>query len=90
MTNGLLLFCILHIDLSFSVPPHWPIGQGIRLESCRPGFDSLLHQDFSGLSHTSDLKIGTPVATLPAAWHYTMGSALGLSGLVSVYCDWVR
>ena len=24
--------------------------------------------DFSGSSHTSDLKIGTPVATLPVAW----------------------
>ena len=27
------------------------------------GFDSCL-RDFSGWSHTSDLKIGTPVATL--------------------------
>ena len=29
-----------------------------------------LRRDFSGSSHTSDLKIGTPVATLPSAWHY--------------------
>ena len=35
-----------------------------------PGFDSRLRRDFSGLSHTGDLKIGTPVATLPGAWHY--------------------
>ena len=30
-----------------------------------PGFKSSLRQDFSGSSHTSDSKIGTPVATLP-------------------------
>ena len=41
-----------------------------------PGFESRLRQDFSGSSHTSDLKI--------------IGSALGLVGPVSVYCDWVR
>ena len=26
-------------------------------------------------SHTSDLKIGTPVATLPSAWRYRVNSA---------------
>ena len=35
------------------------------------GFESRLCWDFSGLSHTSDLKIGTPVAVLPGAWSYT-------------------
>ena len=36
-----------------------------------PGFDSrLCCGDFSGLSHTSDLKIGTPVATLPGTSRY--------------------
>ena len=33
-----------------------------------PGFESRLHRDFSGSSRTNDLKIGTPVATLPGAW----------------------
>ena len=60
------------------------------------GFESRLRRDFLGsshtsdlkigtpvASHTSDLKIGTPVATLPGAWHYR-------GGPVSVYCDWVR
>ena len=32
-----------------------------------PGFESRLSRDFSGSSHTSDLKIGTPVATLSGA-----------------------
>ena len=47
------------------------------------GFESRLWWDFSGLSHTSDLKIGTPVA--PG----DIGSVLGLVSPVSVYCDWV-
>ena len=51
-----------------------------------PGFESRLRRDFSGWSHTSDFKIGTPVTTLPG----DIGSALGLVGPVSVYCDWVR
>ena len=32
-----------------------------------PEFESSLLRDFSGSSHTSDLRIGTPVATLPGA-----------------------
>ena len=32
-----------------------------------PGFESRSRRDFSGPSHTSDLKISTPVATLPGA-----------------------
>ena len=42
---------------------------------------------FLGSSHTSDLKIGTPVAT--PARPGVIGSVLGLVFLVSVYCDWV-
>ena len=42
-----------------------------------PGFESRLRRDFSGLSHTSDLKIGTPVATLPGAWHYRVSAGTG-------------
>ena len=35
------------------------------------GIASLLGRDFSGSGDTSDLKIGTPVATLPGAWHWS-------------------
>ena len=53
-----------------------------------PGFESRLRRDFfSGSSHTSDLKNGTPVATLPGAWRYRVSTRTGLQ---SVYCDWVR
>ena len=36
-----------------------------------PGFESRLRRDFfPGSSHISDLKIGTPVGTLPGVWQY--------------------
>ena len=54
-----------------------------------PGFESRLRQDFSGSSHTSDFKIGTPVATLPGAWRYRVIAGTGRPG-VSIQCDWVR
>ena len=51
-----------------------------------PGFESRLRRDFfSGLSHTSDFKIGTP--RLPCQAPGIIGSALGLVGPVSVFCD---
>ena len=46
------------------------------------GFDSCLHhEDFSGLSRTRDLKIGTPEATLPGAWHYRVSAGTGWPGV---------
>ena len=42
-----------------------------------PGFESNLQLDFSGLSRTSDFKIGTPVATLPGAWRYRVSAWTG-------------
>ena len=35
----------------------------------------------SGSNHTSDLKSGTPVATLPGAWRYRVGAGTGWSGV---------
>ena len=46
-----------------------------------PGFESRLRRDFSGSSHTSGLKIGTPVATLPGAWHYRVSTGTGRPGV---------
>ena len=42
------------------------------------GFESRLCQDFSRSNHTSDLKTGTPVATLPGAWCYRVSAGIGL------------
>ena len=46
-----------------------------------PGFESRLRLDFSGSSHTSDLKIGTPTATLPGAWRYRVSAGTGWPGV---------
>ena len=46
-----------------------------------PGFESRLCRDFSGSSHTSDLKNGTPVATLPGAWRYRVSAGTGRPGV---------
>ena len=46
-----------------------------------PGFESRLRLDFSGSSHTSDLNIGTAVATLPGAWRYRVSAGTGRPGL---------
>ena len=54
-----------------------------RLED--PGLESRLRRDFSGLSQTSDLKIGTPVATLPGVWRYRVSAGTGRPG-VSILC----
>ena len=39
------------------------------------------HVIVSGSSHTSDLKIGTPVATLPGAWRYRVSAGTGRPGV---------
>ena len=46
-----------------------------------PGFDSRLRRDISGSSHTSDSKIDSPVATLPGAWRYRVGTGTGRPGV---------
>ena len=46
-----------------------------------PGFESRFRRDFSGSSHTSDLKIGTPVATLSGEWQYRVSAWTGRPGV---------
>ena len=47
-----------------------------------PGFDSRLrHGDFSGSSHTDDLKIAIPVATLSGPWRYRVSAGTGWPGV---------
>ena len=69
-------------------PTHYPLdhlgGLVVKVSASRvedPGFESRLRQNFSGSSHTSDLKIGTPVATLPGAWHYRVSAGTGQPGV---------
>ena len=55
------------------------------------GFSTLklpwLRRDFCGSSHTSDFKIGTPVATLSGAWRYRASAG---TGQPSVSVLWLR
>ena len=46
-----------------------------------PGSNPACAGIFSGSSHTSDLKIGTPVATLPGAWRYRVSIGTGQPGV---------
>ena len=47
-----------------------------------PGFNysRLRRVIFSASSPTSDFKIGTPVATLPGAWHHRVSAGTGWPG----------
>ena len=56
------------------------VGLVVKVSALRaedPGFKSRLCWDFFGSSHTNDLKIGTPVATLPGAWRYRVSAGTG-------------
>ena len=46
-----------------------------------PGSNPACAGIFSGSSHTSDLKIGTPVATLPGAWRSRVSTGTGRPGV---------
>ena len=60
------------VDLVVRRPPReWKI----------PGSNPACSRIFSGSSHTSDSKIGTPVATLPGAWRYRVSAETGWPGV---------
>ena len=46
-----------------------------------PGLNPACTGIFSGSSHTSDSKIGTPVAILPGAWRYRVSAGTGRPGV---------
>ena len=46
-----------------------------------PGLYPACDRIFSGSNHTSDPKIGTPVATLPGAWRYRVSTGTGRPGV---------
>ena len=61
--------------------PRWPSGKASTSRAEDPGFESHLRRDFFGSSHASDSKTGTPVATLPGAWHYRVSAGTGRPGV---------
>ena len=76
-----------HSSFSSILPPHFSdrlVGLVVRRpprERKIPGSNPACAGIFSGSSHTSDLKIGTPVATLPGAWRYRVSAGTGRSGV---------
>ena len=46
-----------------------------------PGFESRWRRDISRLSHTCDLNIGTPVATMTCVWLYRVSAGTGWPGV---------
>ena len=56
------------------------VGRPLR-ERKIPGSNPACAGIFSGSSHTSDLKIGTPVATLPGPWRYRVSAGTGRPGV---------
>ena len=54
---------------------------GARLESGRSRYEPGLRWVLSGWSHTSDLNIDIPVATLPGAWWYRVSPGTGRPGV---------
>ena len=74
---------VLYTDITASLtywlrclPREWKI----------PGSNPACARIFPGLSQTSDLKIGTSVATLPGAWRYRVSAG---SGWPSVSILWL-
>ena len=55
-----------------------------------PGSNPAYTGIFSGSSHTSDSKIGTPVATLPGVWRYRVSAVTGQPGVSILWLGEVK
>ena len=83
---GSHIICIYFLTLHLCSSGHTSrvdrlVGLGVKASASRaedPGFKSRLCRDFSG---SSDLKIGTPVASLPGAWRYRVSAGTGWPGV---------
>ena len=75
--------CVLvpYICFQRNLPPRWPSGKAPPREWKIPGSNHACAGIFSGSSHTSDFKIGTPVATPPGAWRYRASAGTGRPGV---------
>ena len=76
------LFAGLRDFVSLSVrPPRWPSGKTSASREEDSGSNPACAGIFSGSSHTSDSKIGTPVAAPPGAWRYRVSAETGRPGV---------
>ena len=83
----------LHVSQGFSLfifsvsPSDHLVGLVVKASASiagDPGFESRLRLDFSGSSHTSDLKKkkkGTPVTALPGTWRFRVNTGTGWPGV---------
>ena len=72
-----------HVRLSTQIRP-WDTPRWLRRpppERKVPDSNPACDGTFPGSSHTSDLKIGTPVATPPGAWRYRVSARTGWPGV---------
>ena len=80
-----MLFCLLVcLSLLYLLVSTASLAKWLRRpprERKIPGSNPARAGIFSGSSHTSDLKIGTPVATLPGAWRYRVSGGTGRPGV---------
>ena len=75
---------IIIVDIVIIIAINHLAGLVVKASASRsedPGFESRLRRDFSESSHTGDLKIGTPVATLPGAWRYRVSAVTDRPGV---------
>ena len=79
LSDKVIVSCVLSLFIQDRLLGLVVKTSGSRAED--PGFESRLRRDFFGSSHTSDLKIGTPVATLPGAWSYRVSAGTGRPGV---------
>ena len=78
---GFFLFVCLFVCLFFLDRVVGLVIRRLPRERKIPGSNPACAGIFLGSSHTSDLKIGTPVATLPGAWHYRVSTGTGRPGV---------
>ena len=84
-----MLSCFFYSFLLYEWLPRWSSGKASTLRMAALGtMPAFPLGAFSRSSHTSDLKTGTPIATLPGAWHHRVSAGTGWP--LSVCCDLVR
>ena len=66
--------------LAWNEMPFATVVKASASRATDPGLDSRLRRNFSGSSHTRDLKTGTPVATLAGAWQNRVSAGTGWPG----------
>ena len=75
------LHVFTRIVVCFFFPIHWLHAFTVHQSGLRTadlGSNPTFHEGiFCGTSHTSDLKIGTQVATLPGAWQFWVSAGTG-------------